>query len=215
MPHKDQIVFFNIPHKIRPLLNKAMRQGLQKARSFLRIYEPVEMLLFYNPSEQEKNYLSNGFSLSERAIFLNVNIKKPFTPPTRLLQLQSTAVHEYIHCLRARQKIKTLLDAIINEGVSTFIQTSLFGPPSYLDIQGTHVEDIKKWWKWWHRRYLVKPVETKISSAFLDNVGTREGGYRLGYYIVSSYLDVKKISSKQLLDTPFVNIKKFASALFN
>lgn len=213
MPHNGQIIFFNIPSKIQKLLSGAIRRGLQKTRTFLGVDEPIEILLFYNPNDQEKSYLTNGCSLNKQAIFLNINIKLPFSA-ARILQLESTAVHEYVHCLRAGKKIQTLLDAIINEGVSTFIQTALYAPPDYLDIQGTHIEDIRKWWKWWHQRYLIKSVKEKSSTAFLDNAGTREGGYRLGYFIASSYFDAKKITPKQLFESSFADIKKFAATLF-
>ena len=213
MKNKDHIVFFNINSKIQRLLTEAIQQGLKEVRSFLDVCTPLEMLVFYNPYQMEKSFWTDGSSWGKQTMSINVNIKKSFSP-ARLREFASTIVHEYVHCIRHGKKIQTLLDAIINEGVSCTTQTELYGPPIYLDFKNTSTDDIQKLWKLWHKTYLMKSIDANSSTHFLDYRNTREGGYQLGFYIVTNYADAKKLSPQKLWTCSINEIKKFALTLF-
>ncbi|MBI2484087.1 hypothetical protein HYV71_02795 [Candidatus Uhrbacteria bacterium] len=211
------IVLFNIPPALHKSIRQACRSGLKHARQELCVKDTVEILVLYDPSELSENpsYRSRAGGMSKNALYVNINAKKQLTAKA-LRGLESTIAHEYLHCLRWNIRIATVLDNFINEGLSCYLQSYLYEEPEYLDIEGTRIEHLRKWWRWWRSPYLYKPFTSVSSSNFLSHRPTREAGYRIGYYIVTSFLDAHP--QVTLRDFPTIRYKRihdFARSLFN
>lgn len=213
---RDRVTIFNLPENSHARIKEACMRGLRNARRVLAVQDPLDILILFDPAEEQENagFRSRGGSLSTSALYVNINSRRPFTEK-RLHELESTIAHEYLHCLRWDIRIKTLLDNFINEGLSCYLQAYLYEEPSYLDLADTHIEDLCKWWKWWRGPYLSKSFTSSIAERFLANRATREGGYRIGYYIVTSFLDTHpEVTLRDFVTIRYAGMRKFALSLF-
>lgn len=210
----DRIIFFNLPERKKPGFLRAVKAGLTRLRWATHRKDEFEVLIYFEPHlEREEIFLTEGASVGPRALAINYNPKKfaGFPERNRLAALAGTVIHEAVHCLRQDQKMKTILHALLNEGVSCFVQTELAGPPDYLDFGGTTEDDIRKWWDWWRKPYFAG----KIDHPFWDDTAQRIAAYRVGYFIVSNYWDAHPdMTFVQLIQTDFRTLERFAQKLF-
>lgn len=213
MRQKDQIVFFNFSPRLQALFRRAIGQGLRKVRAEIGYGWPAEVLVYYDPNES--GFVTDGRIITKQAFRISCNLKefKKLGRGRGLKGLAGTAAHEYMHCLRDRSgPVKNYYDKLAEEGLACYFQTLLVGPPEYLDFKGTKVEDIVKWWKWWHKKYFSRPIDSV--PGFETDQGMREGFYRIAYHIAASYADAHpRLTLKKLLTVPRKEILAFARKL--
>ena len=196
-------------------MRRAVVNGLRLLRKEIKDDRSFEVLIYSAANEQEPNFLSDGTVIGPNAIVINHNLKKfaRFPERTRLCDLEGTIVHEAVHALRFKHKMTTIRHALLNEGISCFVQTQLTRrPPAYLDFGETRVKDIEKWWGWWNKKYFSE----SINRPFWSSAPGREGSYRIGYHIVSSYFDAHSaLTLAQLINVRFRTLELFARKLFS
>lgn len=211
---KDKIVIFNIPPVKHRGFRRAILSGLEKLRNEVSDRRSFQVLIYSITNDENKEFLSGGTALGPDAIMLDYNLKKFSDVPEkkRLRDLEGSVIHEAVHALRYNKKIATVRHALLNEGISCFVQVTLSGQkPLYLDFGETYIEDIEKWWHWWNRKYFSRPA----NDPFFNYRTYEEAAYRIGYYIVSSYFDAhQSLTIEKLIGAGFRKLELFAKKLF-
>lgn len=216
---KDRIVFFNLGPDYEKIFRSAFHSALKKIIKTIGPVKPFEVLVYYSPYDFEGNgkiLFTDGRIVDTNSVVIGFNINNSSRKDldAHKKSMESTFIHEFVHCIRWRHgEIGTLADMIVEEGVSCYFQVLLSIAPGYLDIENTDPEYIKKWWKWWYEKYYIKPFSK--TEKYLQDEGFRQAIYRIGYFLIKSYVashpqcgfdSLMRISRKEFL--------KFALKLF-
>lgn len=204
----NRVYLVNIPQRYHAIFRKYVISGLVKARKVVEWHKPIEVLIFAAEWHDRVDFETYGEIFSEKSIVVYWDTKhsQKFSAK-RLKQLESTIIHEFIHCVRDRfDVIENLADKFVEEGMSCFFQTRLSQPPPYLDLGGSSEVDIWRWWKYFypHLRTKIKKIP-KVES----DRGLLEASYRIAYFIIYKFWDTRPrmharkfvhISRKKVMD---------------
>jgi hypothetical protein len=217
---QSKIFFMNIPEKLQASFKKAVISGLNKAEKEFGTKKAMQVLYYYDSEDFQggmfKNDLADGsVSHDKKTIIVRYNVKLFQLEKDKnywLKSLESTIIHEYVHTMGNRP-VKTVMDKIVSEGISCYVQTKLSQVPKYLDIDKTSINDVRKWWGWWQKKYFDKLL--KDVPIFENEQKYREPLYRIGYHIIKEYLN--EYPNKSMLEItaiPVREIKRFAENFF-
>ena len=206
----DHFYAYQFPKsKIRPL-QKALHDGLAIARENIQIWKPITIQLWIGTKKDKlaHNFVSSGDAAGKRTI--HITISRVFLNSRNFSQLQSTITHEYAHILRNNlRRSKTVLGAAIEEGISCYIQTSLWRAPNYLDIRSLNEKMVRIIWG---KLEAALPKKTAKEKIVWKKEIYRQMLYRLGFGIVRRYVRKNQnVNFHNLVLTPQSRLIKFAN----
>lgn len=214
MTDRDRIVIFNIPPRKHRGLRRAVTDGLKKLRSAAKVPRRFDILLYSVTDDEDASFMTDGTVIGPQAMVVDYNQKKFMDTPERerLKDLEGSIIHEAVHALRYGKKIDTVRQRLLDEGISIFIQVLLTGRlPRYLDLEATRDRDIRKWWRWWNKKYFSKPK----NDWYWDYQPHREAAYRIGYYAVGKYFDAHQpLTIARLISMKLHTLESFTHTLF-
>lgn len=192
-------------------INDSLKAGLMIARKKINISQGVTFKIYVMPPKKyaaRAVYLTDGLAEGKRTIFIDLS-KLFFKKRDWRQRLAGTVIHEYTHLLRKEQgRVRTVFEAVIEEGAAIYMQTRLAYTPDYLDIKTLDQKMVKICW---NRLKNVLDEPAKKQKIIWENQVYREIHYRLGFVIVRDYAKTNRIQSlEQLVKTPRSRFIKFA-----
>jgi len=194
-------------NKSEEILSRAV-ESLDKARNILRYEKRVDVMII----EAQDFFVIpklgvGGSAIGKSCIEVKINFSRKDLQKIIDIELPSTIYHELAHLVR-EDSIgygKTLLDSFVSEGISCFVEKSIL-PNSKIPYIQKIKNEIKLLSK--AQKTLDKTKYNYSEWFFGSGKLPNWTGYRLGYLIVESYANKKKVSLDKLTRTSSKNILK-------
>jgi uncharacterized protein YjaZ len=208
----DLYILYGKPDKrLAQAIYGSLKAGLMIAREKIKISQGVTFKIYVSRPKKyavRDFYLSDGHAEGKRTIFIDLS-KLFFKKRDWRQRLVGTTVHEYTHLLRHGQgRVRTVVEAVVEEGVAVYMQTRLTAAPDYLDIKTLNQKMVGRCWNKLEN-VLDEPVGKQ--KIIWQNEVYREIHYRFGFGIVRDFVKANKIQSfEQLVKTPRSKFISFA-----
>ena len=207
----DKVYLYSkVPTSKNLLIQEAVYSGLQAARVNLRTSKKVKIRIWV--LARIKGGMPSRAATNKK--FISIGITRKYLNSRNIYKnLAGTVIHEYIHFLRlhsGRHRAKTILDAVIEEGIAIYIQSAVAKPPNYLDIKTLDEKMIKICWDKFSE-VIDKPIKKRYWNKIENNEIYRAIYYRLGFGIVRRFMELNPgISLAKLVRISEKKLARFA-----
>lgn len=198
---KNDIYLIGVPPKSKKVIRQTVFSAIQRSRKELRYHQPLSVVIFEAPPDMVISETGTvGSAIGRSGIEVRIDFDRKFQKGKFTTELSASIIHETTHLVResAAGYNRTLLDAMINEGIACFVEKYLL-PHRKIP----YIAPIK------NENKLLKLATPLLFKNRFDYSKWFFGaehfpkwvGYRLGYLMVERYTKDRKISLPDLART--------------
>jgi uncharacterized protein YjaZ len=211
--YQDKLsIYGKIPERKVSIIESGVFMALDAVRESLGVERAVRLRIFILPRIQNK-VISSGRAYKN---YINIFVTQKYLNSRKFFKkFPGTVIHEYIHFLRISygvHRAKTVLEALIEEGIAIYIQSVLSEPPDYLDIKTLDKKMVRLCWEKLSN-VIDEPIK-KYPQLETHHI-YRTIYYRLGFGIIRHFVKLNpKITFFKLLKCPTKRIKSFVQDFY-
>ncbi|MFY9462129.1 MAG: DUF2268 domain-containing putative Zn-dependent protease [Candidatus Sungiibacteriota bacterium] len=206
--NKNLIYLIGVPKSFEKAIRNNILSTLKNIRRGLHYTKQINVVVFDAPKEMVIPEIGmTGSAIGKSGIQILIDFKRKFTIQKFTAELSSSVAHEAAHLVRedVLEYNRSLLDAMVNEGVACYIEKVFF--PRHNIPYIAAIKNEKNFIKKAHIEFYKKHYDNS-RWFFGSEKFPRWIGYRIGFLIVSGCIQNKKVSLAKLTRMKSVEILK-------
>lgn len=217
-----QIFLIGIPQILEKEFRSAIRSAVDifYGKVGVGFRQPLVLAVLYDPLYQfPSRTLMQGYPLVSRdkiTLILHAPLLlfQQSSSKSRQQIVMQTVVHELTHIARGDLEGKNVFSSIIDEGVATFVESSLVATPWYITRRTVSLASARKLWVRLQPMF-EKSIDSLMGSSRVTGA-IPTSVYQLGFFIVDEFRKQHQgLTYRGLIKVPTVQFLKFAQFFFN